>query len=246
MEPDTPEFLPTGPLDHDEMKAMQRDIADLAQFNDSPPLAIEDCVVAGVDQAFTDDAAISAIVVQHNGDTLERVAAVTDLDIPYIPGLLAFREGPPIADAFRKLETTPDLVLFDGSGRLHYRQAGLATHLGVVFDRPSFGVAKSLLCGEPTDDIDHLSAGEQVPIEATTDVEAPPGTVLGYAVQTRQYTTSARHINPLYVSPGHRVSTETAAAATSALSTDYKLPDPIRAADEYAGAISRDPDSANS
>lgn len=240
MEPVNPEFLPSGSLDRDEMTTMQRELAAIAQFSDthSLPRDFEDCVVAGVDQAFSNEAATSAIVVMENGDTLERVAAITDLDIPYIPGLLAFREGPPIAAAFRKLDHRPDLVLFDGSGRLHYRQAGLATHLGVVFDIPSIGVAKSLLCGEPTDDIDSLATGERIPIEATNEVDAPPGSVLGYAVQTRQYESTSRYINPLYVSPGHRVSAETAAAATVAFSTEYKLPDPIRAADQYAATVS--------
>ncbi len=242
MDPVNPEFLPSGSLDREAMQAMQRELAAIAQFDDTRAFDFEDCVVAGVDQSFTDDTAISALVLRENGDTIERVAAVTDLDIPYIPGLLAFREGPPITAAFRKLDSKPDLVLFDGSGRLHYRQAGLATHLGVVFDRPSIGVAKSLLCGEPTDNIDGLAAGERIPIEATDNVEAPSGTTLGYAVQTRQYQSNARHINPLYVSPGHRISNETAAAATLAFTTEYKLPDPIRAADQYAATISSERD----
>lgn len=240
MEPVNPDFLPSGSLERDAMKTMQRELAATARFEDTGPVDPATGVVAGVDQSFTDESAISAIVVRQSGDTIERAYAVSDLEIPYIPGLLAFREGPPIVDAFRKLETSPDLVLFDGSGRLHYRQAGLATHLGVVFDVPSIGVAKNLLCGAPTGDIEGLSTGTRIPIEATDEVEAPPGTILGHAVQTRQYADATRHINPLYVSPGHRVSGETAATATLALSVAYKLPEPIRRADQYAAAVLSD------
>ncbi len=195
-------------------------------------------VVAGVDQSFLLDSeperALSAIVVMQGGEVLERVFAVTPLEIPYVPGLLSFREGGPILEAVGELTTDPDVFLFDGSGRIHFREAGIATHMGVVLDVPSVGVAKSLLCGEATDDIENLPAGTRVPIEANARVETDPGTLLGYAVQTKQYDSPNRYVNPLYVSPGHRVGPETAADLALALSTGYKLPEPVRLADGYA------------
>ncbi|MFW6448997.1 MAG: endonuclease V, partial [Halobacteriota archaeon] len=130
-----------------------------------------------------------------------------------------------------------DAVLIDGNGRLHPRQAGLATHVGVVLDCPTVGVAKSLLCGRPEGPIDGLDAGESVPILADEAVEAPPGSTLGAAVQTRQFEGSSRHVNPVFVSPGHRVGPATAVELVLAACDGYKLPEPLRLADRYADRV---------
>jgi deoxyribonuclease V len=202
---------------------------------DSPCVAADSPVVVGVDQAFLgDDRAVSALVAMRDGEVLERVHAVAAVDIPYVPGLLSFREGGAILAGLRELAVDPDLLLFDGSGRIHYREAGLATHVGVMLDCPAVGVAKRLLCGRPVGETAGLTAGERVAIESTPDVTAPDGTVIGYAVQTRQFDSPNRHVNPLYVSPGHRVGAETAADLVLACSAGYKLPEPTRLADAYA------------
>ena len=167
---------------------------------------------------------------------IERAHAVTPLSIPYIPGLLAFREGGPILDAFESLSVEPDLAVFYGSGRIHFREAGIATHMGVVLDLPSVGVAKRLLCGTPQGDLDGRPAGWRTPIRADDRVETEPGTVLGYAYQSRQWADS-RSINPLYVSPGHRVSAETTVELVAAFCGEYKLPEPTRLADAYADEL---------
>lgn len=193
-------------------------------------------IVVGVDQSFLDDRAISAIVAIRDGTVIERAHAVSPLSIPYIPGLLSFREGGPILDAFEALSVEPDLALFDGSGRIHYREAGIATHMGVVLDLPSIGVAKRLLCGTPEADTGGRPAGWRTPIRADARVEAPSGTIIGYAYQSRQWADS-RSINPLYVSSGHRVSAETTVELVAALCTEYKLPEPTRLADSYADQL---------
>jgi deoxyribonuclease V len=194
-------------------------------------------LVAGVDQSFLgDDRAVSAVVVFRGGEVVERVHAVTDLSIPYVPGLLSFREGGPIVAAFERLSVRPDLALFDGSGRIHFRQAGLATHLGVLFDLPSVGVAKSLLCGRPRASVDGRPQGWRTPIEADDDVDADAGTVIGYAFQSRQYDSNPE-VNPLYVSPGHRLRADTAVDLVARLCGGYKLPEPTRAADAYADEV---------
>jgi len=171
------------------------------------------------------------------GEVVERTHAVTELSIPYIPGLLAFREGGPIVAALETLDCEPDLLCFDGSGRIHYRQAGLATHLGVVFDTPSIGIAKNLLCGTPRESVDGRPAGWRTPIAADDAVDCADGTVIGHAYQSRQYESSSRHINPLYLSPGHRVAAETTVDFVAALCNGYKLPEPTRLADSYADEI---------
>ena len=244
MHPVRPEFVPDPSLSRTEMEALQRDIATTAVFADDldfDPLSTrfgENPLVAGVDQAFEGETATSAIVVCSGGDVVDRVHASERTEIPYVPGLLSFREGGAILAAFEELVYEPDLILVDGSGRIHYREAGLATHVGVTLDVPTVGVAKSLLCGHPRQPLDDpLPEGERVPIESDGSVTAPTGAVIGYAVQTRQYDSGSRYINPLYVSPGHRVSAETAAAVVANHATEYKLPEPIRLADAYAGDL---------
>ena len=206
-------------------------------------------VVVGVDQAFLtpdegEDRAVSAAVAIRDGAVIEYASATTPLSIPYVPGLLAFREGEPMLAALDALEADPDLLVCDGSGRIHFREAGIATHVGVLLDVPSVGVAKSLLCGEPDEPTDERPAGWRTPIRADESVEtADPdaGTVIGHAVQSRQYPNS-RRVNPLYVSPGHRVSAETAADLVEALCAGYKLPEPTRIADAYADVAKRERD----
>ncbi|WP_324661580.1 endonuclease V [Haloarcula sediminis] len=260
-----PEFVPDPSLSTAEMEALQRDIADVAVFTDDfafDPDAIavdgpagqatlgksagdiadgapDRPLVAGVDQAFVGDRAVSAIVVLRGREVVERVYAVEPTEIPYVPGLLSFREGGAVLSAFAALDCDPNIVFVDGSGRIHYREAGLATHIGVTLDVPTVGVAKNLLCGHPRESLDRkLPEGARVAIEADAEVEtAPGGTVIGYAVQSRQYDSSNQYINPLVVSPGHRVSAETAADLVLATAAGYKLPEPTRLADSYADAV---------
>jgi deoxyribonuclease V len=229
------------------MESLQRRVADAALFVDDfafDPAAVDvgpDAslsgdrpLVAGVDQAFLDDGrAVSAVVCLRGGEIVERAYAVTEPSVPYRPGLLSFREGGPILAAFEELGATPDLIVFDGSGRIHFRQAGLATHLGVVLDVPSVGVAKSLLCGRVEADTDGRTEGWRTPVVADDGVDAPAGTVLGYAYQSRQYDSNPI-VNPLYVSPGHGVSAGTAVDLVERLCAGYKLPEPTRLADGYA------------
>ena len=190
-----------------------------------PPL------VAGVDQAFVDDRAVSAVVVLRDGEVIERAHAVEPVGMPYVPGLLSFREGGAVLAAFGRLDADPDVAVVDGSGRVHFREAGLATHVGVTLGLPTVGVAKSLLCGTPRESLDRkLPAGARVAIEADADVEtAGPGTVIGHAVQTKQYD-GDRYVNPVYVSPGHRVGADTAADLAERTAAGYKLPEPTRLA----------------
>ena len=246
MIPERPEFVPDPSLSRDEMERLQREIATVARFTDDPPTnpaTVGDRVVAGVDQAFLDDRAVSAVVAMQSGEVIERASAVSPAAIPYVPGLLSFREGGPILDAVRNLDCEPELFIFDGSGRIHFRQAGLATHVGVLLDVPSVGVAKGLLCGTPRRSIEGLPEGARVAIEADDDVKAlrgevgAPGTPIGYAVQTRQYDAPDRHVNPVFVSPGHRVGAAAAADLIEELCSGYKLPEPIRRADSYADQV---------
>ena len=234
MEIVRPEFVPDASLSREGMEQLQGEIADAAVFAD------DDALVAGVDQAFADGEAISAVVVLRGAEVVERAHAVEPVEIPYIPGLLSFREGTPILSALSALDTEPDVVLVDGNGRIHFREAGLATHVGVAVDVPTVGVAKNLLCGRPRESLsDPLPEGTRVAIEADDEMTTPEGTVVGYAVQTRQYDSDSRHVNPVYASPGHRVGAESAADIVEQCAAGYKLPEPTRLADSYADDVKR-------
>jgi deoxyribonuclease V len=263
MEVVRPRFEPDPGLSRAAMEDLQRELAAEATFADDlpfdpaavgvdAPLSLagdaptqrtldtatsETPVVAGVDQAFLDDRAVSAVVAVQDGRVVDRVHAVAELEIPYIPGLLSYREGRPILAALAELAVDPDLLMVDGSGRIHFRQAGIATHVGVLVDVPAVGVAKSLLCGTPERAFeDGLAEGTRVPILADGSMDAPDGTVVGHAYQSRQYDSPGRHVNPLYVSPGHRVGAETATDLVADSSAGYKLPEPTRMADRAADA----------
>jgi len=260
----TPQFLPDPDLEGEAMEGLQEELAESAVFEDrfdfdptrfdvetssaQQSLAnvrrsehTDTPVVAGVDQAFTDDAAVSAVVCLQNGTVIERVTGRAPTELPYIPGLLSFREGPAIIDALEALETEPDLLILDGSGRIHYREAGIATHVGVLFDVPAIGVAKNLLCGSPVQSLEGpLPEGTRIAIESNERVSCEDGTTIGYSFQSRQYPTpETRHVNPLYVSPGHRVGPETAVDLVETLCAGYKLPEPTRLADADAGNQTR-------
>lgn len=100
----------------------------------------------------------------------------------------------------------------DGHGYAHPRRFGLASHLGLLLDRPSVGCAKSRLVGrwgEPGQ-----TFGDRTPI-------VDRGEVVGMAVRTRP-----GHA-PLLVSPGHKQDVEGAVAAALACCRDGRfLPEP--------------------
>jgi len=131
----------------EEMLKIQECIASKAVVEDKFD---ELKVIGGVDQAFQDDKIISGLVLldYDSMEQIDNVYTIMDVDFPYIPGLLSFREAPSIIEAFRKLDKKPEILMVDGCGINHPRFAGLATHIGVELDIPTIGVAKNILCGE--------------------------------------------------------------------------------------------------
>ena len=140
--------------------------------------------------------------------------------IPYIPGLLSFRECPVILAACEKLYNTPDLVLVDGQGIAHPRRLGLASHLGLFLDVPTIGCAKSILCGR------HEPVGEEVGSHAEL---VDNGEVIGAALRTRVGT------KPIYVSVGHKIDLARALYWVMKSCHGYRLPEPTRLAHLAAG-----------
>jgi deoxyribonuclease V len=156
---------------------------------------------------------------------LEVVASATarvPVAFPYISGYLSFREVPAVLAALERLEARPDVVLCDGQGIAHPRRLGLASHLGVVTGLPTVGVAKSRLVGE------HPPAPERPGAWAPLTHR---GELVGAVLRTRA------GVQPVYVSPGHRVCLETSVALTLACTTRFRLPETTRAAHRLAGSL---------
>jgi deoxyribonuclease V len=177
--------------------------------------------VAGVDTGYSGDSALAAVVVLAfpSLEVLDYAVARRQIDFPYVPGYLSFREAPAVLDALASLRITPDLLICDGHGLAHPRRCGIASHLGVLTDLPSIGCAKSLLVGthEPLPDV----RGAWMPLH-------DQGEVVGAALRTRP------GVRPVYVSIGHRVALETAIRFVMACVTRYRLPETTRAADALA------------
>ena len=158
----------------------------------------------------------------------ELVPAVTVTQIPpfpYVPGYLGFREAPALVAAWGRLAEKPDLLFVDGHGRAHPRRCGIATHLGVLLDVPTVGVAKSILCGR--------MEGELGEMPGSTAPLVDRGEVVAQAVRTR-----ARAL-PIYIGTGHRVSIETAVRWVLELSEGRRLPLTTRLAHDAANAARR-------
>lgn len=170
--------------------------------------------VGGVDVAYAGNYAVAAAVVVEYGTlrVKEKSVSVVKVKFPYIPTLLSFRECYPMISAIKKLKELPDIFMVDAQGRLHPFRLGAASHLGVVLNIPTIGIAKKLLCG---------SIGER------KDSWAPiydKNEIIGAAVWTK------KNVKPIFVSVGHRVTLKTAIELTLNMCKKYKLPEPIRQA----------------
>lgn len=178
--------------------------------------------IGGVDVSIKTESTHAAIVVLSYPDLkpLEGITAEAPLVFPYIPGLLAFREGPAVLAAWAKLQNKPDLLMFDGQGIAHPRGIGIASHMGLWLERPTIGVAKSRLYGR------HAEVGPARGDRA--DLLDKQGNIIGTVLRTRERT------NPLYISPGHLIDVETATGFVQACLTSYRLPEPTRWAHKVA------------
>ncbi|NDF11956.1 MAG: deoxyribonuclease V [Proteobacteria bacterium] len=178
-------------------------------------------IIAGVDVGYDTKRGLAhaSIVTMHIADLkpLEQVEAYVPVDFPYISGLLSFREIPAILAAISKLKSVPDLLMVDGMGIAHPRRLGIAAHLGVILDMPSMGVGKSRLIGQFEQP--GKEKGSYTPLMIGSEQ-------VGVVLRSRD------SVKPLFISPGHRVSIETALALTLRSLTRYRLPEPTRLADK--------------
>ena len=188
------------------------------------PLATEPRFIGGCDSSFpTPDTILSVFVVLKfpSLELVEKVYSYAPVTMPYAPGFLSFREAPNVVQAFAKLQTKPDIVMVDGHGIAHPRRVGIAAHLGVLLDVPTFGVAKQKLTGVFTEP--GPARGSIEPL-----LDGKTGEEIGQVIRSKD------KVLPLFVSPGHRCDQATATRLTLACLRGYKLPEPTRLADFWA------------
>lgn len=213
--------LPPWNRDVPGARALQVELARQVRIADELPAAPR--WLAGFDVGFIDRGKTTrAAAVLLDAGTLQPVEQhVVELPtrMPYIPGLLSFRELPALLEALSRLGTRPDLAFVDGQGLAHPRRLGAACHFGLAADLPAIGVAKSLLVGThgPLGD----APGATVPL---MDDEERIGTLLRSKAGCR----------PLVVSPGHRIGHRTAVEWVRRTLRGYRLPEPTRLADRLA------------
>lgn len=209
-----------------EARVIQRELAKNVELADRLPDPIR--LVAGVDAAYeTDGDRMFAVAVLFDADTvvqLETVEAEGVSPFPYVPGLLSFREIPILERALAQLSQRPDLIVCDGHGIAHPNRLGLASHLGVVFDVPTIGCAKTRFVG------DHGPVGTK---RGDFEPLMLDGDEIGSALRTQD------DVNVLFVSPGHRLSHATARKWILKLAPNFRVPETTRAADHAVNDLRR-------
>jgi deoxyribonuclease V len=186
-------------------------------------------LVVGTDVSYSraTQTCYGAAVVWHLrlGSVVEEATAVQPVRFPYVPGLLSFREIPVLVAALRQLRVEPHLVLAEGHGLAHPRRFGLASHLGVLYDRPTVGCAKSLLVGQFSD---------PAPGRGAYSALKHQGRTVGSVLRTRD------DIRPVLVSIGHAVSLMQARRLVLSLTGRHRLPEVLRRAHQLAGDLRRE------
>ena len=205
-----------------QAKKVQKELSGKIQIEES---SIQVQKICGVDVGFGHDTSTSiatAACVVLSFPDLKLIEYRTEkhtITFPYIHGLLSFREIPPLIAVLERLKIEPDLIIADGQGIAHPRRFGLACHLGLIFNKPSIGCAKSRLIGEyerpggNRGDYTYLSQ---------------KGEIIGAVVRTR------KDVKPVFVSPGHLISLASSVRFILQTCRGYRLPEPVRYAHRAA------------
>src|SRR5690625_4806822 len=201
-----------------QAEALQRRSAPLVREEPLDATAVS--LVAGLDVAYApgeDRLAAAAVMLAAPGwQVVDSATVESRSQFPYVPGLFAFREAPPLLEAVAQLTTAPDVFVCDGFGRAHPRRFGLACHVGLALDRPVLGVGKTPFVGR---------AQRPEPERGSWSPLIDGGETVGRCLRTRT------GVKPVYVTVGHRVDLVSAAELTLRLAPQYRLPEPIRRAD---------------
>ncbi len=195
------------------LKDQQNQIAKQARFEEKITLD-EIKRIAGFSVSFNKGVCVCAAVVLDfkTMKIVEKKFLTTKAQMNHLPGFEAFREGPPICQLYYDLESEPDIIMVTGHGLDHPVACGLATFVGVELGKPTFGAAKSLIAGENRDGTIYINEE-----------------IVGKVVKTRE------HANPIYVSPGHNITTDLAVEIVkNCIIPPHKMPEPLHAAHKYA------------
>jgi len=219
-------------LSYTEARRLQTELAGRVEL---VPLRQEPGLIAGLDCAFSKDGKrtfAAAVVLKVVGsraapegfefEYVETVTAEQRTGFPYIPGLLSFREAPTCLEAVGRLTRQPDLFMIDGQGVAHPRRLGLAAHLGLFFDKPTIGCAKSRLIG---------TYEEPGPGKGAYSLLYDGAEVIGAVVRTQS------RIKPVFVSVGNKCTLEDAVSVTLACAARYRIPEPTRLAHQVVSRL---------
>lgn len=186
--------------------------------------------VAGADVSFSrhsDDIYAAVVVLNYPKlDVVEQKTAMAKATFPYVPGFLTFREGPALLATFEKIETDPDVIIFDGQGIAHPRGFGIASHMGLLLDKPSVGCAKSLLVGR----YEEPGGGRG----STSPLLDKNNKKLGVVLRTRD------RVSPVFVSIGNKIDLKGSVDITLSCAPRYRLPEPIRKAHNLSNEFRRE------
>ncbi len=183
-------------------------------------------MVAGCDAAYSRRGdrvfASVALLSYPRLQLIEEASVECNVCFPYVPGLLVFREGPSVIRALERLSKDPDVVIFDGQGMAHPRGIGMASHLGILLDRPTIGVAKTVLCGRYEEPAEKKGASSAL---------FRKGKEVGRVLRTRDAA------KPVFVSVGHKIDVSTAEEIVLGCCAKYRLPEPLRRAHILANKL---------
>ncbi len=212
----------------DELRKIQKEIAKKALIENKFEHSIE--TVGGIDLGylrnnFESIIAAGVVLDYKTMEIIEKEFLIQKVNFPYIPTLLAFRESPSTINLIKKLKHGPDILILNGHGIAHPLYCGYATHVGVLTGKPTIGVAKKILCGKYSHE--PSKKGDVEPIFLK-------GRKIGFLYLSKKNT------RPIVVSPGHLVSLETSLEIIKKCTYNFKFPEPLRLAHNFANEIKRE------
>lgn len=210
--------------DLDYLRRIQEEIAEKVLLQDEFSTPIES--LGGIDSAYINNSAITACVIIkfENLKLIEKKTIISNIKFPYISGYFVFREGPAILEILSKMTMLPTILMINSHGIAHPSFAGCASHVGVIANLPTIGVAQNILCG--TYDSEPSLVGEWVPIFYQNKIVGA-------------YFLSQKKNRPIIISPGHRITLESAIEIVKKSIRGHKFPEPIYLAHELAKKMVR-------
>ena len=212
-------------ISSEEIKKLKEEQKELAKKVVIKKPDFEIKKIAGCDSSFIGDKEILSFIVIFNFpsfEILETQHTISEVTLPYIPGLLAFRESPNILKTYEKLQNEPDILMVDGHGISHPRGLGIASHIGVLLNKPSIGVAKKVLVGKFEEPC--LEKGCKTPLIYKDKHIAD-------ALRKKE------KVKPVFISVGNLFDQQSAVNLALQTSVKYRLPEPVRITDQLTKSL---------